>query len=255
MDWPTRLKIALGAAKGLSYLHEDCRPMIIHRDIKAANILLDHSFEAQVANFGLAKFSSDTNTPISTGFVGTFGYIAPEYASSGQLTEKCDVFSFGVLLLELITGRPPVVITSHTQIEDSLVEWARPLLVNALEHGNFDPLVDPQLENNYNSTEMGAKCDDYVCCIVCASFSQTSITNESGCSGPPRKYLSPFPVSEPMMVLCLDFAPFTFQPIFMRLHTEDMSRFRKMTCVHEVEESGELSVTRNEYSGGRSVDS
>ncbi|KAK1323520.1 Proline-rich receptor-like protein kinase PERK4 [Acorus calamus] len=120
MDWPTRLKIALGSAKGLAYLHEDCHPRIIHRDIKAANILLDYNFEAMVADFGLAKLSSDNYTHVSTRVMGTFGYLAPEYASSGKLTEKSDVFSFGVMLLELITGRRPV---DNALMEDSLVDW------------------------------------------------------------------------------------------------------------------------------------
>ncbi|KAE8655662.1 Proline-rich receptor-like protein kinase PERK15 [Hibiscus syriacus] len=108
MNWSTRMKIALGAAKGLAYLHEDCKPKIIHRDIKAANILLDESFEARLADFGLAKYSLDTDTHVSTRVMGTFGYMAPEYASSGKLTEKSDVFSFGVVLLEMITGYRPV---------------------------------------------------------------------------------------------------------------------------------------------------
>ncbi|KAK7251571.1 hypothetical protein RIF29_34884 [Crotalaria pallida] len=153
MDWPTRLKIALGAAKGLAYLHEDCHPKIIHRDIKAANILLDFKFEAMVADFGLAKFTSDFNTHVSTRVMGTFGYLAPEYASSGKLSDKSDVFSFGVMLLELITGRRPVD-SSHTFQEDSLVDWARPLLTRALEEENFDSLVDPRLQNEYDPNEM-----------------------------------------------------------------------------------------------------
>ncbi|XP_075502081.1 proline-rich receptor-like protein kinase PERK1 isoform X1 [Primulina tabacum] len=153
MDWPTRLKIALGAAKGLSYLHEDCHPKIIHRDIKASNILLDFNFEAKVADFGLAKFSSDANTHVSTRVMGTFGYLAPDYASSGKLTEKSDVFSFGVMLLELITGRRPVD-TSQSFMDDSLVDWARPLLTRALDDGNFDALVDPRLQIDYHQNEM-----------------------------------------------------------------------------------------------------
>ncbi|XP_057964692.1 proline-rich receptor-like protein kinase PERK4 [Malania oleifera] len=161
MDWPTRLRIALGSAKGLAYLHEDCHPRIIHRDIKAANILIDHNFEAMVADFGLAKLSSDNYTHVSTRVMGTFGYLAPEYASSGKLTEKSDVFSFGVMLLELITGRRPVD-TTNTYMEDSLVDWARPLLSHALEDGTYDELVDPQLENNYNPHEMS-------CMVSCAA--------------------------------------------------------------------------------------
>uniref|UniRef100_A0A7N0UDD0 non-specific serine/threonine protein kinase n=1 Tax=Kalanchoe fedtschenkoi TaxID=63787 RepID=A0A7N0UDD0_KALFE len=152
MDWPSRLRIALGSAKGLAYLHEDCHPRIIHRDIKAANILIDHNFEAMVADFGLAKLSNDTNTHVSTRVMGTFGYLAPEYAASGKLTEKSDVFSFGVMLLELITGKRPV---DNTSDEDSLVDWARPILARALEDGNYDEIVDPRLGNNYDHQEMG----------------------------------------------------------------------------------------------------
>ncbi|KAK9208513.1 hypothetical protein WN944_000870 [Citrus x changshan-huyou] len=164
MDWPTRLKIALGSAKGLAYLHEDCHPKIIHRDIKAANILLDFKFEAKVADFGLAKIASDVNTHVSTRVMGTFGYLAPEYASSGKLTEKSDVFSFGIMLLELITGRRPVDST-HTFVEDSLVDWARPLLNRAIEDGNFDTLVDPKLHNEYNHNEMARMVACAAACV------------------------------------------------------------------------------------------
>lgn len=154
MDWPTRLRIALGSAKGLAYLHEDCHPKIIHRDIKAANILLDFKFEAMVADFGLAKIASDLNTHVSTRVMGTFGYLAPEYASSGKLTDKSDVFSYGVMLLELITGRRPVDKDQTFMEEDSLVEWARPLFTRALEEDNFDSLIDPRLQNEYDVNEM-----------------------------------------------------------------------------------------------------
>ncbi|CAL4966149.1 unnamed protein product [Urochloa decumbens] len=153
LDWPTRLKIALGSAKGLAYLHEDCHPKIIHRDIKASNILLDLRFEAKVADFGLAKFTSDTNTHVSTRVMGTFGYLAPEYAASGKLTEKSDVFSFGVMLLELITGRRPVS-SRQAPMDDNLVDWARPLMTKAFEDGNHDDLVDPRLGSEYNDNEM-----------------------------------------------------------------------------------------------------
>ncbi|KMZ56374.1 Protein kinase superfamily protein [Zostera marina] len=147
-DWNTRLKVAIGAAHGIAYLHEDCIPSIIHRDIKSANILLDNNFEAQVADFGLAKFSMDAQTHVSTGVKGTFGYLAPEYASTGNLTVRSDVFSFGVVLLELITGRKPI-----TGLV-SLVEWAQPLLSIALETGNMEEMIDPKLGENYDKNTM-----------------------------------------------------------------------------------------------------
>ncbi|KAK6927989.1 Serine-threonine/tyrosine-protein kinase, catalytic domain [Dillenia turbinata] len=153
MDWATRVKVAAGAACGIAYLHEDCHPRIIHRDIKSSNILLDSNFEAKVADFGLAKLALDANTHVTTRVMGTFGYMAPEYASSGKLTEKSDVFSFGVVLLEMITGRKPVD-ASQPLGDESLVEWARPLLAHALENEEFEELVDPRLEKKYVESEM-----------------------------------------------------------------------------------------------------
>ncbi|URE20681.1 STYKc [Musa troglodytarum] len=144
LAWKDRFRIALDSAKGLAYLHEDCQPRVIHRDIKAANILLDHSFRAKIADFGIAKHFSDEKTHISTVVKGTHGYLSPEYVSTGKLTDKSDVFSYGVLLLELITGRRPV----------HLADWARPLLKQALEDGKYDVLVDPFLESYYNPIEL-----------------------------------------------------------------------------------------------------
>ncbi|XP_052205943.1 proline-rich receptor-like protein kinase PERK8 [Diospyros lotus] len=164
MEWGTRVKVAAGAARGIAYLHEDCHPRIIHRDIKSSNILLDNNFEAQVADFGLARLAMDTNTHVSTRVMGTFGYLAPEYASTGKLTEKSDVFSFGVVLLELITGRQPVD-ASQPLGDESLVEWARPLLIQALDTENFGELVDPMLEHNYIEAEMFRMIEAAAACI------------------------------------------------------------------------------------------
>ncbi|KAL2519176.1 Proline-rich receptor-like protein kinase PERK10 [Abeliophyllum distichum] len=164
MNWATRVRIAVGAARGIAYLHEDCHPRIIHRDIKSSNILLGDNFEAQVSDFGLAKLAMDTNTHITTRIMGTFGYMAPEYATSGKLTEKSDVFSYGVVLLELITGRKPVD-TSQPVGEESLVEWARPLLSHALDTEEFEGLADPRLERNYVDSEMFRMIEAAAVCV------------------------------------------------------------------------------------------
>uniref|UniRef100_A0A0D6QYM3 Protein kinase domain-containing protein n=1 Tax=Araucaria cunninghamii TaxID=56994 RepID=A0A0D6QYM3_ARACU len=109
LDWPTRYKIALGAAHGLAYLHHDCSPPIVHRDVKSTNILLGEFFEAKIADFGIAKILQVGGGRDSiTAFAGTHGYIAPEYAYSYRVTEKSDIYSFGVVLLELVTGKQPI---------------------------------------------------------------------------------------------------------------------------------------------------
>lgn len=164
MDWATRVKVAAGAARGIAYLHEDCHPRIIHRDIKSSNILLDSNFEARVSDFGLAKLALDVDTHITTRVMGTFGYMAPEYASSGKLTEKSDVYSFGVVLLELITGRKPVD-ASQPLGDESLVEWARPLLSHALENEQFEGLADPRLEKHYVESEMFRMIEAAAACV------------------------------------------------------------------------------------------
>ncbi|GAB2275891.1 hypothetical protein Dimus_010637 [Dionaea muscipula] len=108
LDWDTRLKIALGAAQGLAYLHHDCSPRIIHRDVKSLNILLDKDFEAHLTDFGIAKSICESKSHTSTYVMGTIGYIDPEYARTSRLTEKSDVYSFGIVLLELLTGKKAV---------------------------------------------------------------------------------------------------------------------------------------------------
>ncbi|XP_008776736.3 proline-rich receptor-like protein kinase PERK8 [Phoenix dactylifera] len=175
MDWATRIKVAAGAAHGIAYLHEDCHPRIIHRDIKSSNILLDSNFEAQVSDFGLARLAMDAQTHVTTRVMGTFGYLAPEYASTGKLTAKSDVYSFGVVLLELITARKPVD-TSQPLGDESLVEWAWPLLVQALEDGDFGDLPDPRLENNFNEGEMLRMIEAAAACIRHSSAMRPRMT-------------------------------------------------------------------------------
>ncbi|CAA3000185.1 LRR receptor-like serine threonine- kinase FEI 2 [Olea europaea subsp. europaea] len=133
LDWDARLNIIIGAAKGLAYLHHDCSPRVIHRDIKSSNILLDGNFDARVSDFGLAKLLKDEESHITTIVAGTFGYLAPEYMQSGRATEKTDVYSFGVLVLEIVSGSRP---TDASFIEKGLniVGWVCLFILSLLSY-------------------------------------------------------------------------------------------------------------------------
>ncbi|OIV92105.1 hypothetical protein TanjilG_27260 [Lupinus angustifolius] len=150
LDWEARMKIALGAARGLAYLHEDSNPRVIHRDFKASNVLLEIDFTPKVSDFGLAREATEGSHHISTRVMGTFGYVAPEYAMTGHLLVKSDVYSFGVVLLELLTGRKPVDM-SQPEGQENLVTWARPLLTS---REGLEQLVDPSLSGTYNFDDM-----------------------------------------------------------------------------------------------------
>lgn len=143
MAWPVRQRIAIGMARGLAYLHCGVQPAIIHRDIKASNILLDDEFEAKVADFGLAKFAPEGMTHVSTRVAGTLGYVAPEYALYGQLTDKSDVYSFGVVLLELLSGKRAFISLGEGQ-SFVLTDWAWSLVrrgktVEVIQEGMLEP--------------------------------------------------------------------------------------------------------------------
>ncbi|GLJ55028.1 hypothetical protein SUGI_1181250 [Cryptomeria japonica] len=124
LDWPKRLKIILGVARGLLYLHEDSHLRIIHRDIKARNILLDEKMEPKISDFGLARLIGQDESHVETRLAGTYGYMAPEYAMLGQLSCKADVYSFGVVILEIICGRKNADNRLSPQFQ-SLIEWVR----------------------------------------------------------------------------------------------------------------------------------
>ncbi|XP_044489588.1 putative serine/threonine-protein kinase [Mangifera indica] len=148
-SWETRRDISLGVARGLAYLHEEIEPHIVHRDIKASNILVDQNFKAKVSDFGLSRLLRDGSSHISTRVAGTLGYLAPEYAISGHLSRKSDVYSFGVLLLEIISGRQ-VVVFDLEQGEHYLVQKAW----ETYNAGNWVRLVDPTLKMNYPEEEV-----------------------------------------------------------------------------------------------------
>ncbi|KAI5604221.1 hypothetical protein BDE02_01G273200 [Populus trichocarpa] len=143
LDWPTRKRIAFGAAHGLEYLHEHCNPKIIHRDLKAANILLDDNFEPVLGDFGLAKLVDTKFTHITTQVRGTMGHIAPEYLSTGKSSEKTDVFGYGITLLELVTGQRAIDLSRLEEEEDVLLlDYIKKLL----RENRLDDVVDGNLE-------------------------------------------------------------------------------------------------------------
>ncbi|KAL1355355.1 hypothetical protein AAHE18_05G108000 [Arachis hypogaea] len=151
LNWEKRYEIIVGTAEGLAYLHENSKTKIIHRDIKASNILLDAKLRAKIADFGLARSFQEDKSHISTAIAGTLGYMAPEYIAHGQLTEKADVYSFGVLLLEIVTGRQ--------NNRSKAAEYSDSLITVAWKHfqsGTAEQLFDPnlQLHEDYNNSSV-----------------------------------------------------------------------------------------------------
>ncbi|KAJ0230546.1 Serine/threonine-protein kinase CDG1 [Hirschfeldia incana] len=151
LDLSTRMQIALGSAKGLAYLHNVAQPPVIYRDLKTANILLDHGYKPKLSDFGLAKFGpSGDMSHVSTRVMGTHGYCAPEYASTGKLTMKSDIYSFGVVMLELITGRKPIG-DACLGARRLLVNWALPLFREQEIRKIADPMLS--IEDHYYMEE------------------------------------------------------------------------------------------------------
>ncbi|GMI99214.1 PBS1-LIKE 34 [Hibiscus trionum] len=147
LPWSTRMKIALGAAKGLAFLHEEAERPVIYRDFKTSNILLDADYNVKLSDFGLAKDGPEGDkTHVSTRVMGTYGYAAPEYVMTGHLTSKSDVYSFGVVLLEMLTGRRSMD-KNRPNGEHNLVEWSRPFLG---ERRRYYRLIDPRLEGRFS---------------------------------------------------------------------------------------------------------
>ncbi|KAI5356114.1 PREDICTED: somatic embryogenesis receptor [Prunus dulcis] len=162
LDWEKRKRIALGSARGLAYLHDHCDPKIIHRDVKAANILLDEEFEAVVGDFGLAKLMDYKDTHVTTAVRGTMGHIAPEYLSTGKSSEKTDVFGYGVMLLELVTGKTAFHLALLANNDDVLLfDWVKGLLKDR----RLEAFVDPDLKGYYIDDEVEQLIQVALLCI------------------------------------------------------------------------------------------
>ncbi|XVE69701.1 hypothetical protein DITRI_Ditri10aG0012000 [Diplodiscus trichospermus] len=150
LPWGARFKVATAIAEALNYLHNECSPSIIHRDVKSSNILLSDDFQPQLTDFGLAiRGPVHSAYMIETNVVGTFGYIAPEYIMEGRVSDKIDVYSFGVVLLELVTGRRPIS-SKALEGQESFIQWARTLL----ERKNLQGLLDPALDGDFDVAQM-----------------------------------------------------------------------------------------------------
>ncbi|EEF43813.1 Serine/threonine-protein kinase PBS1, putative [Ricinus communis] len=161
LSWNARVRVALGTARALEYLHEVCLPSIVHRNFKSANILLDEELNPHLSDCGLAALTPNTERQVSTQMVGSFGYSAPEFALSGVYTVKSDVYSFGVVMLELLTGRKPLD-SSRVRSEQSLVRWATPQLhdIDALAK-----MVDPALNGMYPAKSLSRFADIIALCV------------------------------------------------------------------------------------------
>ncbi|MED6116044.1 hypothetical protein PIB30_096465 [Stylosanthes scabra] len=149
LDWPKRMNIAIGAAEGLAYLHHEANPHIIHRDIKASNVLLDLEFQAKVADFGFAKLIPEGVSHLTTRVKGTLGYLAPEYAMWGKVSESCDVYSFGILLLEIVSAKKPIE-KLPGGVKRDIVQWVTPYF----QKGAFNHIADSKLKGKFDLDQL-----------------------------------------------------------------------------------------------------
>ncbi|KAL3521398.1 hypothetical protein ACH5RR_019547 [Cinchona calisaya] len=171
LTWSERLQIALDAAQGLDYLHNGCKPPIIHRDIKSTNILLNEKLEAKLADFGLSRvFTIDDGSFVSTRVVGTPGYLDPEYYETQRLHEKSDVYGFGIVILELITGRPVIM---GNEEKRHILQWANFLLAT----GDIGSIVDPKLKGMYDTNSVWKALELAMACAAPTSYRRPNMAH------------------------------------------------------------------------------
>ncbi|GAU31583.1 hypothetical protein TSUD_54060 [Trifolium subterraneum] len=171
LDWSRRKRICVGIARGLAFLHEESRLKVVHRDIKATNVLLDADLDPKISDFGLAKLDEEDNTHISTRIAGTYGYMAPEYAMHGYLTDKADVYSFGIVALEIVSGRSNTLYRTKEEAY-YLLDWAHMLK----ERGDLMELVDSRLGSDFNKKEALAMINAALLCTNVTSNLRPSMS-------------------------------------------------------------------------------
>ncbi|XP_024022493.1 LRR receptor-like serine/threonine-protein kinase IOS1 [Morus notabilis] len=173
LGWEGRLKISIDAAQGLEYLHNGCKPPIVHRDVKTTNILLTENFQAKLADFGLSKsFPTDDGTHMSTIVAGTPGYLDPEYYMTNRLNEKSDVYSFGIVLLEMITSRPAIRRTHDHDERTHISQWVSFMLAN----GDIKSIVDPRLNGDFEVNSVWKAVEISMACVSVSSTKRPTMT-------------------------------------------------------------------------------
>uniref|UniRef100_A0A0A0KB21 non-specific serine/threonine protein kinase n=1 Tax=Cucumis sativus TaxID=3659 RepID=A0A0A0KB21_CUCSA len=173
LNWKQRLQIALDAAQGLEYLHNCCKPPILHRDMKTSNILLNEKMQAKISDFGLSRiFANENDTHLATRPAGTFGYVDPTIHLCGNFSKKSDVYSFGIVLFELITGKP-VIIKSNTESEIHIVDWAKPSILE----GNSQSIVDQRLQGCIEICSATKFMELALCCTLSTSAQRPQISD------------------------------------------------------------------------------
>ncbi|XP_057998358.1 putative leucine-rich repeat receptor-like serine/threonine-protein kinase At2g19230 [Hevea brasiliensis] len=173
LTWKERFQIAVDAAYGLEYLHNGCKPPIIHRDLKTSNILLNEKWQAKIADFGLSRaFTNESGSHVSTCPAGTFGYVDPEAQASGNFNKKSDVYSFGIILLELITGQPAITRKAHGGFI-CIHQWIRPII----DRGDILTIVDPRLDGEFDATSAWKAVETAFSCISNASIRRPDMSH------------------------------------------------------------------------------
>uniref|UniRef100_F6HY75 non-specific serine/threonine protein kinase n=1 Tax=Vitis vinifera TaxID=29760 RepID=F6HY75_VITVI len=168
--WKERLQIAVDVAQGLEYLHNGCKPPIIHRDVKTSNILLNKKLQAKIADFGLSRdLAIESGSHASTIPAGTPGYLDPEYYSSGNLNKRSDVYSFGIVLLELITGLPAIITPGNIHI----VQWISPML----KRGDIQNIVDPRLQGDFNTNSAWKALETALACVPSTAIQRPDMSH------------------------------------------------------------------------------